>query len=131
MAHLVINRSTHTVRIPLVIEWCRNSSHIRCHVIHNFVNLRCLHPLMDILFYVVKDCNVNFCTLLNLLDILRIFDDIMIRHNMSKICKMLDFIVEVLMARFVFAPTPTPARVISSNLNSHVLSISFILTFFA
>ena len=69
MAHLFINRCTHTVRISFIIKWCWNSSHISSYIIYNLINLSSVHAFMYCCCNRIKACYIYPGTLFNLLNL--------------------------------------------------------------
>ena len=121
MANLIIYRSTHTVRISFIIKWCGNTTHLCSHIIHDLIDLCSVHTLMDVLFQIIKYCNIDLTALLDLFNLLWCFDHIMLRHDMSHSCILIDFFIKCLMAYFIFFTAATPAGIVSTYFTKHDL----------
>ena len=117
MAHLLVDGGTDTVRITLVIQWCRDAAHAGCHIVDDLVDFRSTHTCVNMLLYVVKYRHIDLGTLLDSGDLVRILDQVSCRHTMSFLRKTRDLLIKCGMTGFIFLAAATPARIISSNFN--------------
>ena len=83
MTYLIIDGSTYTVRISLVVQRCRNTAHLRCHIINDLIDLCCIHSLMNMLLNIIKHCNIDLAALPDACDLVCILDQIMCRNDVS------------------------------------------------
>ena len=63
------------VRITLIIKRCRDAAHAGCHIIDYFINLCCVHTLVDMFSYVVEHCDIYLGALLDSRYLVRCLDD--------------------------------------------------------
>ena len=65
MAHLIVHRSAHAVRVALIMQRCRNTAHAGRHVVDNLVDFRRIHALMNVLLNIIEHRDIDLAALLN------------------------------------------------------------------
>ena len=115
MAHLIVHRSAHAVRVALIMQRCRNTAHAGRHVVDNLVDFRRIHALMNVLLNIIEHRDIDLAALLNPCNLICILDNVMGRDDMSLRSDRCNLLVKCLMACLVFPAAFAPARIISSN----------------
>lgn len=74
MAHLIVHRSAHAVRVALIMQRRRNTTHTGRHVVDNLVDFRRIHTLMNVLLNVIEHRDIDLAALLNPCNLICILD---------------------------------------------------------
>ena len=64
---------------------------------------------------IIEYRNIDLCALFDSGDLIRLFDDLVRRHDMAFAAELFNFFIKLLMAHLIFFSTATPAWIISSN----------------
>ena len=115
MTYLIVYGGAYALWITLIIEGCRNTTHLCRQIIHPVIDLLGGDTFFDVLSYIVQHRDVDLGALADACDLILIFDDGVVRYQMSCILDTLDLFVHSHVALLIFLAALAPARVIASD----------------